>query len=297
MLSALLAHAGQPPAPHDLWAAWNLDPVLVAGFGATAWAYRRGAAGRWRDVDRPRAWCFAAALVALGVALVSPLDALSGALASAHMVQHVLLVLVAAPLLALSAPSADLLRGSPSALRGAAFRWRRRLRLTSARLRPLRHPVTVWLLHVGALWFWHAAGPYDAALASEPIHILEHASFLLTGLLFWRVVVSTRGAVRVPHGFAILLVFTMALQSTFLAMLLTFANSPWYSGYATTTRLWRLHPLADQQLAGVIMWIPAGIIYVGAAIGLTVVWLRAIEADEDNSGPRPGVVAAQPFRR
>jgi putative membrane protein len=281
MLTAIIAHAGQPPAPHDLWGAWNLDPVLVAGLVLAVWAYRRGQpGGPRRDVDAWRARCFTGATLALGVALISPLDALSTALASAHMVQHMLLVLVAAPLLALSAPWSTLLRGSPLGVRRAAGRWRRRLGLRRASLRALRHPVTVWLLPVGTLWFWHAAVPYDAALHNQLLHVLEHASFLVTALLFWRVVIGTRSPERVPNGLGVLLVFAMAMQSVLLSVLLTFARAPWYAGYATTTTPWGLAPLADQQLAGVIMWIPAGLVYLVAALTLMVAWIHAAERED-----------------
>jgi len=276
--AVILAHAGVPAAPHDLWTAWNLEPVLVGSLLVAAVAYRRGrTGGPRRSIDAWRARAVAGGLAALGVALISPLDAASGALASAHMVQHVLLVLVAAPLLAFSAPSSALLRGSPLAVRRASGRWRRRLRLTSRNLQALRHPGTVWALHVGALWWWHAAGPYGAALDSEPIHVLEHASFFVTGLLFWRVIIGTRGAGRVSPGFGVLLVFGMSMQSVFLSLLLTFARTPWYAGYAATTRAWNLKPLADQQLAGVIMWIPAGLVYVATALILFVSWVRSTE--------------------
>jgi putative membrane protein len=280
VLTPILAHAGQPPAPHDLWGAWNLDPVLLAGLALAAWAYRRGqTGGPPRTVDTWRARCFAGALAALGVALVSPLDALAGALASAHMVQHVLLLLVAAPLLALSAPGSAILRGSPLAVRRAGSRWRRRLGLTHGNLRVLRHPATVWLLQVGTLWFWHASVPYDAALGNQALHAVEHASFLVTAWLFWRSVVGVRGTGRVPNGVGVVLVFAMAMQSVVLSVLLTFARTPWYAGYATTTAPWGLDPLADQQLAGVIMWIPAGGIYLAAALTLLVGWVRATERE------------------
>jgi putative membrane protein len=292
VLTPILAHPGQPLAPHDLWVAWNLDPVLVAGFLLAALAYRRGrTGGPRRDIDSWRASCFAGALVALGVALLSPLDALSGALASAHMVQHMLLVLVAAPLLALSAPSGTLLRGSPLAVRRASGRWRRRLRLTHRTLRAVGHPAAVWLLHVGVLWFWHAAVPYDAALHSAPLHILEHASFLVTAVLFWHAVIGTRSRERVSKGLGALLVFAMAMQSVFLSLLLTFARTPWYSGYAETTTPWGLEPLADQQLAGVIMWIPAGAVYLVTALTLLVAWVRASEPQDHGAvarTPNPG---------
>ena len=281
MLIPLLAHPGQPPAPHDLWSAWNLHPVLLASLLLTAWAYRRGRTrGPRRPVDTWRARCFTLALVALGLALLSPLDALSNALASAHMVQHLLLLLVAAPLLALSAPSSAILRGSPLAVRRASGRWRRRLGLTHGNLAVLRHPAAVWLLQVGVLWFWHAAAPYDAALDNQFLHLLEHASFLVTAVLFWHVVIGVRGAARVSGGLGVLLVFAMAMQSVFLSVLLTFARTPWYSGYATTTASWGLDPLTDQQLAGVIMWIPAGGIYLLVALALLVTWIRATERED-----------------
>lgn len=280
MLTVIVAHAGRPPEPHDLWGAWNVDPLLIAGFLLAVWAYRRGqVGGRRRAADVWRTRCFAGAMAALAVALISPLDAMSSALASAHMVQHVLIVLVAAPLLALSAPSSALLRGSPLTVRRVTGRWRRRLGLTQADLRSLGHPVTLWLLHVATLWFWHARVLYDAALSNAFVHVVEHATFLVTGLLFWRVVIGARGAGRVSHGFGVLLVFLMALQSVFLSVLLVFARTPWYAGYATTTRPWGLEHLADQQLAGAIMWVPAGLVYLAAGLGLLVAWMRTAERE------------------
>lgn len=277
----MLAHTGRPLAPHDVWGAWNLDPVLLGGLVLATWAYRRGVARRRPShANARRDRCFVAAIAAVSVSLVSPLDALSGVLASAHMVQHVLLVLVAAPLLALSAPTTTLLRGSPALVHDASVRWRRRLSITRTTVRRLRHPATVWLLHVGALWFWHAAVPYDAAVHHHLLHVVEHAIFLITGVLFWRVIISAREADRVPQGLGILLVFAMAMQSVFLSALMTFARGPWYAAYATSTAPWGIEPLADQQLAGVIMWIPAGLIYVGAGLGLLVAWIRSTERQE-----------------
>ncbi len=281
MLTTLLAHAGQPPQPHDLWSAWNLSPLLLTGLVLAWLTYRRGRpAGRGRNADSRRARCFAGALLALAVALVSPLDALAEALASAHMIQHVVLILVAAPLLALSAPSSALLRGSPLAVRRATSRWRRRLRPADRGVRMAGGALTVWLLHTAVVWVWHASVPYDAAVANPWLHVLEHATFLVTGVWFWRVIIGARGgATRVPPGLGILLVFAMAMQSVFLSVIMTFARTPWYSSYATTTQPWGLDQLADQQLAGVIMWVPAGVIYVGVALTLLALWLRDIDRD------------------
>ncbi len=293
-----LAHAARPLAPHDLASAWSPDPLLLGGLLLAWLVYRRGQPGGvGRHTDARRARCFAGALLILFVALVSPLDALAGALASAHMVQHVLLILVAAPLLALAAPASALLRGSPLAVRQASGRWRRRLRLSPRRLRVLGGPIVVWLVHVVAVWFWHGAVPYDAALRSEALHFLEHTSFLVTGVLFWRVIVGVRGgATRLPHGLGVLLLFATAMQSVFLSVLLTFARTPWYTGY-TTTSVWGLDPLADQQLAGVIMWIPGGLIYLGAALTLVVVWLRTIERQSVCAEAVPDVNARLPAQR
>jgi putative membrane protein len=267
-----LAHAGRPPRPHDLWSAWNLDPFLLLAIALTAWIYLRGRRGRERGAWRP--WCFGGGLAAIAVALVSPLDALSEALASAHMVQHVLLLLVAAPLFAVGAPVVSLLRGCPVASVRALGRARRALRLMRANLHVRTDPIVVWLLHAGTIWFWHAAVPYDAALQSHALHVVEHASFLTTAVLFWSVVIGSRSA---SSGLGVLLVFAMAVQSVFLSALLTFARTPWYGPYADTTRAWGLEPLADQHLAGVIMWVPTGAIYVGVALALLVAWLHAIE--------------------
>ncbi len=276
----MLGHAGQPIAPHDLWRAWNLDPVLVVGLLVAAAVYQRGRRrGGARQGDAWRARFFAAAIATLAVAFISPLEPLSGALASAHMVQHVLLVLVAAPLLALSAPTSTLLRGCPLPVRRARGRLRRRLPLPSSALRAPSHPATVWLLHVGVLWFWHSAAAYDAALRDDLVHGVEHLAFLVTALLFWRVVIGGRRAGRVPEGLGVLLVFGMAMQSVFLSLLLTFASEAWYGAYATTTAPWGLDPLADQHLAGVLMWVPAGAIYVAAGLALFAAWIRRAELD------------------
>jgi len=277
-----LAHGGQPPEPHDLWAAWDLSLPLVLGLTAAAWVYVRGrrATNSRNDAETFRKSCFAGALLAIVIALVSPLNALSDALASAHMVQHVLFVLVVAPLLVLSAPSATLLRGTPRPLRKALGPWRGRVGQRWRRLPMVRNVAALWLLHTGTLWFWHAALPYEAALDNEIIHVTEHVSFLVTALLFWHIVIGVRTSGRVPQGLGAMVVFAMTLQSGFLSLLLTFARTPWYSSYAGTTRTWGLEPLADQQLAGVIMWIPAGLVYLGVALALFVSWIRSSDPED-----------------
>jgi len=219
----------------------------------------------------------------LGLALVSPLEAMSGALASAHMSQHLLLILVAAPAFVHSEAAAGVLGGLPLTVRKGLGLARRTLGLAPARIRRFFHPVLVWLLHAGVLLFWHAAGPYQLALRLEPVHYLEHASFLITALWFWQLVLSTRHRSIDWPGASVLMVFGLAGQSVFLALLMTFAESPWYSAYANTTSAWGITPLTDQHLAGVIMWVPAGFGYTGVGLTLLSRWLTAIETQTSAS--------------
>lgn len=274
----VLAAAEQPLMPRDVWTAWNLDPSLIVGLVGVAWVYRRGMTSspqrdRWRD----RA--FAGGLVVLLVALISPVEEMSGVLAAAHMVQHVLLILVAAPLLAFSAPSSTLLRAMPRRLASGGGRWRRRLRIRRGVRVLFRRPVVVWLLYVGAIWSWHSAALYAAAAANDLVHSLEHVSFLGTAWLFWRVVIGTRHRSSRAHGHGVMLVFAVTIPSIYLSMLMTFANTPWYDSYLATAPLWGLDPLTDQQLAGVIMWIPSNLVYVLVALALFVSWIRSTEDD------------------
>ncbi|WP_370328066.1 cytochrome c oxidase assembly protein [Euzebya sp.] len=261
-------------SPSAVWTAWSVDPLVVVGLLAAGGAYARGLSGRRRRPPRWRSAAVAVGLAAGFVARVSPLEAMSGALASAHMVQHVLLVGVAAPAFALSRPGVVLVRGSPPALRRGVTAVRVRLRLGTPRVRAVLRPAVAWLLYVGALWTWHAAWLYDAALRHEVVHVLEHVSFFGTALVFWSVAVGVRGRHRVDRGQGMFLVFAAALPTILLSALMVFASAPWYEGYATTTAAWGLSHLADQKLAGVIMWVPASAIHVGAVLSLLAAWMR-----------------------
>ena len=278
--STAYAHEGAPLAPHDLWRAWGSDPGVVLPLVLAAWLYARGTRALWRQagpghgVRRWQAAAFAAGWIVLGVALVSPLHALGETLFSAHMAQHELMMAVAAPLLVLGRPIVPLLWGLPIGWRRAAGRW--------AAARPLRAtwsvltlPSVAWLLHAVAIWGWHAPRLYDAALVSEPVHALQHASFLGTALLFWWALVHGRNG-RLRYGASVLYVFTTAVHATALGAVLALASRPLYPGY-TATAAWGLTPLEDQQLAGLIMWVPAGVAYLVAALVLMTAWLRESE--------------------
>ena len=266
-------HVGAAPQPHDLWTSWSLEPAVIVGLAAAATLYARGVRALWRrgghgrGVAPWRVWCFAAGLIAIVVALVSPLDAMGGALFSAHMVQHLVLVVVAAPLVALGEPLVATLWAFPLRVRRAVGAWARR-RPVRATWLVLSAPAVVWVLHVGTMWVWHAPRLYESALRHPAVHALEHASFFLPALLFWWVLVDRRARRRLGFGGSLLYLFTAGLQSTVLGALITVAQRPWYLAYYDTTRAWGLTPLEDQQLAGLVMWVPTGFVYLAALVAL-----------------------------
>jgi putative membrane protein len=277
---APVAHAGAPLAPHDLWRAWSLEPAVLLGLAVPAVAYGLGLRRLWRaGPGAPavgQAVAFAAGLAAVAAALVSPLDALAETLFAAHMAQHMLLVMVAAPLLVLGAPGLPLMVALPSGWRHRLARCRQHPAAAAGR-RLLTRPLVAWGAHVGVLWAWHLPGPYQAALASDLVHAAEHASFLGTAALFWWVVLSRDGRRRLAPGFAVLYLFAAALQGSALGALLTLAPVPLYPLQAAGSAPWGLAPLADQQLAGLIMWIPADLVYLGTAGTLFMRWLVSLE--------------------
>jgi putative membrane protein len=287
------AHSGEPLAPHDLWAAWQWSPALWIGLGALGLVYARAVTNLWRVAGRGRglpvwrAATFAAGLLLLALALLSPVDALGGVLFSAHMVQHVLLMMAAAPLLALGAPAHLWLWALPLAARRRLAHWWRRQPALAAALHWLRLPLAAWLVSALAMWLWHVPAWYEAALADEAVHMLEHVTFLGSAWLFWDVVWGASRRSVLAEGTAILLLFTTALHSGILGALITFAPTPWYQNYATTTAAWGLTPLADQQLAGVIMWVPAGMVYLGATLALLGLRLAQLERQDSPAAARP----------
>ncbi|NUO37200.1 MAG: cytochrome c oxidase assembly protein [Gemmatimonadaceae bacterium] len=276
--NAAYAHPGAALEPHDLWRAWSAAPGVLLGCLVAVALYARGVrvirrrAGT-RLVSPWRVRSFAAAIAALLIALVSPLDALAGSLFSAHMVQHLLLMMVAAPLLVLGDPMTAMLWAlPPRGRRGVGLWWRRR-RTLRAVWRAIASPGGAWILHVVALWIWHVPALYDRAVADGAVHVLEHLAFLGTALLFWWVPFKAHGR-RVGGGTALIYLFGAVLQGTILGALLALARLPLYTAHFGTTRAWGLTPLEDQQLAGLLMWVPAGFVYLAALVPLALRVLR-----------------------
>jgi putative membrane protein len=188
------------------------------------------------------------------------------------MAQHELLMVVAAPLLVLGRPIIPLLWSLPLTWRRLAGVWALTTPVQSVWV-PLTLPLVAWALHAVVIWIWHAPSLYEATLASETIHTLQHVSFLGTALLFWWALLRGREG-RLGRPAAVIYLFTTSVHTSLLGVLLTFSSRPWYGLYDATTAPWGLTPLEDQQLAGVIMWVPAGLAYLIAALGLAATWLR-----------------------
>lgn len=257
---------------------WRLDAWLVTLLlFLTAVIYARGAVRlrhggrRGGGLGPAHVLAFLSGWGTLVLALLSPLDAWSKALFSAHMVQHELLMLIAAPLLVAGKPlavAAWAFRSGRSGMFAIAVRAVRRSRLW----RTLESPLCAWSLHLLAVWLWHAPRLFQAGLGSDWIHAAQHASFLFSALLFWWALLK-----RGTDGFAVLYLLTTAIHTGVLGALLTFAPHPLYPAYLNTTAAWGMTPLEDQQLGGLIMWVPAGLILLATALILFAQWLAAME--------------------
>lgn len=253
---------------------WEFNPGVVIPLIISALLYAHGA--RIQRIRTPRQnLYFWSGWTALALALVSPLHSLGEVLFSAHMLQHEILMLVAAPLLVLSRPLATFLWGMP-------FEWRRAAgqcaKTDSVRRfwSFLKDPLTAWSLNAAAIWIWHAPFLFELTAKSELAHTAQHLSFFLSALLFWWALFYAHGGKA--YGAAVFYIFTTAVHTSILGALLTFAPHIWYPGYSTTTQAWGLTPLEDQQIGGLIMWVPAGLVYLAAGLWLFAGWLKESDA-------------------
>ncbi|MGK9232428.1 cytochrome c oxidase assembly protein [Inquilinus limosus] len=263
------AHAGHDDGYPWTWDWWITGPLLL-----TALLYARGVLRLWRragpgrGVGHGQAAMFLAGWLALAAALVTPLHALGERLFTAHMVEHEILMVLAAPLLALSRPVGAMLWGLPQG-------WRRSLG-AAAGSRPWRRfwravtdPLAATVLHGIAIWAWHVPALFAAALAEEAMHALQHLSFLVTALLFWWSLLCRRGS----RGVAVGHLFATALHTGLLGALLVFSTRLWFPDQAGEAARWGLTALEDQQLAGLVMWIPACLAYPIAGLALAGLWI------------------------
>ena len=274
------AHDGRPPEPHDLWSAWTFDAGMTMPLVLAAVLYLRGlrtltrtAAAHGRGARRRRAVGFAVGWLVLAVALLSPVHALAEALFSMHMVQHELLMVVAAPVLVLSRPVVSMLWSLPAP-------WRRRIgRTLHARL--VRRGWTIvstipaaWAIHAVAIWMWHLPVLYDRTLTSSVAHAAQHVSFFATAVLFWWSITRNKTA----RASGVLALFTTAVHTGALGALIALSPAPWYPRYGETSGAWRLTALEDQQLGGLIMWVGSGLYFLLATAVVFFAWASREEA-------------------
>jgi putative membrane protein len=228
---------------------------------------RRGTRVSWLQII-----CFAAGWTSLVLALDSPMHEISEQLFWVHMTQHEVLMLVSAPLLVLSRPLVPFLWALPTGALDVVSTVGR-TRLFRRGWMAISAPLATWLLSAAALWVWHAPALFSATLRSDAVHAAQHVSFLGTALLFWWALLEQHGG-RLGYGGAVVYVFTTAIHTSVLGALLTFAPRVWYLPYMTTAPAWHLTALEDQQIGGLIMWIPAGTLLTIIGLLLLVKWLN-----------------------
>ena len=233
----------------------------------------------WRNRGRFLLFSMVIALITvlvLFIALVSPVDTLAAVLLSSHMVQHLLITMVAPPLLLL---------GTPRWL----FRPLLRLPLALPAGRFLTNPLFTFAVFNLTFALWHAPAYYDAALRSDAVHILEHATmFVASALTWWPIFSPLDELPSLPAPLQCLYLFFESIPPTILGALITFSGGVLYPTYARAPRVWGIAPLDDQQLGGLIMWIPGALIYLAI---LTVVFFRWFNDDEyaDSRDARPAL--------
>jgi putative membrane protein len=271
-----LAHEGHALSapPGWTWDPWITAPLALSALLFAVGMIRLNARARQAGLGK-RALLFGLGWAVLAAALVSPLHEAGERSFAAHMFEHELIMLAAAPFLVLSEPLVVMLWAWPAAARqaiGAAVR----ARGVAVAWRRLTEPVTATLLQAAALWLWHAPALFDLALGNEGWHAAQHLSFLVSALLFWSATVGARSQrTSGGRGLAALCLFATSLVSGALGALMALSVSPWYVGY---TRLgmapFGLTPAEDQQLAGLIMWIPGGLVHALAALVIVAGLLR-----------------------
>ncbi len=291
-----LVPAAGPVTPNNVWRAWSFEPPVLILIGITTLLY---VWGTWRAPHgaalSTRHWgqwtSFLGAMLSVAVALVSPLDALSAALFSAHMVQHLILTLVSAPLLILSDLPVAVVRALPRRWSRAMGQGLNRSAALSRAWHGISSPAGAWLSFAVPLWAWHSSALFEAALRNETIHALEHLLFVATGMLFWWVLLRRTTADHLHYGMAVVYLFITMLQSTILGALMTFTTRPWYAYYSPLVAPWGMTPLQDQQLAGLIMWMPGGLVFTSLTIAYFAAWYRALERRSSRMQARENVRA------
>jgi len=277
VVAPAFAHGETMPSPElpGVLLAWRFDLLPLAGVAVASVAYLwavRQVARRHRSNPPPR-WrtaTFLGGMAAIVIALCSPIEAYEGQLFSVHMVQHMLLELVAAPLILLGAPMTLTLRvASPDVRRGLLAM------LHSRAVAVLTFPLLTWLAFAAVNWGWHFSTLYDQALENEPLHYFQHATFLIAALLFWWPVVGADpGRWRLPYPVRLFYLFLAMPQNSFLGVALMSAPVVLFPHYLTTLRPWGPSAIVDQNLGGILMWTFGDVVFLIAMACVVAAWVR-----------------------
>jgi cytochrome c oxidase assembly factor CtaG len=285
----------EPPSLAGLLLGWTFPPLPTLGILVAtvwwSWAVRRvNTVHPANPVPRRRTVYFLLGMLSLGFAVASGIEHYDTSLFSVHMVQHVLLMLVAAPLIALAAPITLILRLSSPETRK---RWILPV-LHSRAVRVIAHPVVAWIVFAAMMWGTHFSPLFNASLEDPLVHDFEHALFLTGALLFWWPAVALDPApYRMSYPARIVYLFLQMTQNTFLAVAILNASDVLYSHYLTLIRAWGASPLEDQRLAAGIMWIAGDAVFLVAILACVAGWMRAEARDTIREDRRADVEMAQ----
>jgi putative membrane protein len=287
-IPSMVVSAAGHPSPADVLRSWRFDPIVVAATILAGFLYLRAVRRVWlrrgRSVfPRGRAICFMGGLAAVLLAMESPIHTYSGSLLSVHMAQHLVLTMVAAPLLVLGAPVT-------LALEAASSRTRRRFLLPVLHSRTVRvvgSPVFGWAAFAVVMWGAHSPSLYDAALRNEGLHTLEHAAFLASALLFWWPVVGLDpNPARLSHPGRLLYLFLAMPVMAILGLAVYSSDRLLYPHYAVASALIGVSPVADQHLAGALMWEGGMLVMVVALAAVLLDWMRRDEREAERVDAR-----------
>src|SRR6266516_3210590 len=259
----------------DFWLTqWNWEPSIFLGTALITGLYLYAITALRKKyfpaehVNRAQISAFLVGIFIMFLALVSPLDELGDSyLFSAHMVQHLCLTILGPPLLLL---------GTPEWMVKPALRNKVIFKVAKV----LTYPVVAFVLYNADFWLWHAPPLYNATLENQTIHILEHLTFIVFGLLYWWPIFSpSKDLPRLPFGGQILYLFLSGMPSVLLGAGLTF-SPPLYAPYIAAPRVWGISAATDQQLGGLIMWVPVSILYIIIMSVLFIHWMQQQEAKQ-----------------
>ena len=263
--------------------AWPFDPVLwlFASLSVAGYLHAQARVGRWPVVRRV---CFLGGMGTILLALATPIATYDGVFFWVHMVQHLLLTLVAAPLIALGAPVTLALRAATPPTRARMVSL-----LHSRALRVLGHPLVAWTTFALVMWVSHFSPVFELALEDDIVHAIEHLAYLVAGLLFWWPVVGLDpGAKRLGHPLRILYLVTALPQQSWLGLAIYSSSQVLYEHYARLERPWGPSPLDDQRAAGIIMWVGGDLLFIVALAFAIAAWARAERREGDRADRRLG---------